>query len=437
MADVMRISWWQWLPIFSWRIVAVVESADDIPTRLPRNGAVLVGVRARPKWIAFDCPCRSGHRIMLNADRTRLPHWVIKADGSLTISPSIDYTHPLRRCHYFIQKGRVRLGAREEREMNSTTAAPSGAVAENRPELVFALVGPAGVRLDELSRIIKEEVGTFGYTSVDIRLSALLTNFSWEDQRGTSEFDRIRHLQDKGDGLRERLRDGAALARAGIAEIRTQRMKITGSPDRPAAAHAYIVRQLKHPDEVDLLRQVYGSCFLLIAGHAPRQQLADELAKRMARAAYRPGDDSRFQSNAHAIIDADQKQDGDFGQNTRDTYPKADFFANLGIPSGEHEVRRFVALIFGHPFHTPKPDEYAMYQASAVSLRSSDDRRQVGAVIVSLTRDERSRRIKNADIIAAGMNEVPRGGGGFYWNEDSPDQRDQGFSCGMKIGRQK
>jgi cytidine deaminase len=83
-----------------------------------------------------------------------------------------------------------------------------------------------------------------------------------------------------------------------------------------------------------------------------------------------------------------------------------------------------VDLLFGHPFHTPSPEEYAMYQASAVSLRSSDDNRQVGAIIVSLTRDLTS-RIKNADIIAVGMNEVPRGGGGFYWDQDSPDYRDQ------------
>lgn len=65
-----------------------------------------------------------------------------------------------------------------------------------------------------------------------------------------------------------------------------------------------------------------------------------------------------------------------------------------------------------------------MYQASAVALRSSDDNRQVGAVIVNLTRDIRD-RITNADIVAVGMNEVPRGGGGFYWDDDLPDHRDQ------------
>ncbi len=69
-----------------------------------------------------------------------------------------------------------------------------------------------------------------------------------------------------------------------------------------------------------------------------------------------------------------------------------------------------------------------MYLASAVSLRSSDENRQVGAAIVDIfwegpVNDPNS--IRNEDIRALGMNEVPRAGGGFYWDEQSPDKRDQ------------
>ena len=125
------------------------------------------------------------------------------------------------------------------------------------------------------------------------------------------------------------------------------------------------------------------------------------------------------------MIEIDEKQEDDLGQNVRDTYPKADFFVNLGrIDRGENEVQRFVDLLFGHPFHTPTPDEYAMYLASAASLRSSDDNRQVGAVIVGRGYDHQQ-YVKIADVIAVGMNEVPRGGGGFYWGKASPDGRDQ------------
>lgn len=293
-----------------------------------------------------------------------------------------------------------------------------------KPELVFALVGALGTRLKVLSRELKEGLSTFGYQTVDIQLSDLLPNFrGWVNQTGIGEEGRIKHLQNMGNAFRKQLQRGDALALAGIAKIRAERAKITGSSDKPAPAYAYILHQLKHPDEVDLLRQVYGASFLLIAGHAPREKRIEELQQRIAVKAYKAGKDYRFEAIASELITIDEKQDDDFGQNVRDTYPKADFFANLGISHGENEIRRFVDLLFGHPFHTPKPDEYAMFQANAVSLRSSDDNRQVGAVIVSLSRDHA--KIRDTNIVAVGMNEVPRGGGGFYWDQDSPDLRDQ------------
>jgi cytidine deaminase len=314
------------------------------------------------------------------------------------------------------------MTSRREGGGEATLVTPKGETTD-RPELIFALVGAAGARLEDLSSELKGELTTFGYEVIDIRLSNLLANFDWSQQQGTNEFDRIRYLQNKGDALRDRLKDGAALARGAIAELRTQRARVSGSPDRPASGYAYILHQLKHPDEVDVLRRVYGSSFVLVAGHAPQKMRAVELADRMARRNL-ASDPSRLLGKAYEIIEVDEKQEGDFGQNTRDTYPKADFFANLGVPLGQYGVRRFVDLLFGHPFHTPQPDENAMYQASAASLRSSDDNRQVGAVIVSLTRGPGD-NIKTADVIAVGMNEVPRGGGGFYWDQDSPDRRDQ------------
>jgi deoxycytidylate deaminase len=295
----------------------------------------------------------------------------------------------------------------------------------NRPELIFALVGPAGTRLEDISKKLKEELERFGYNTVDIRLSELLPNFcGWTATVTPGEPSRTQHLQTMGDAFRGELKNGAALALAGIAEIRKKRMEISGSPDKPASNHAYILRQLKHPDEVNLFRRVYGSSFYLIAGHAPKQERMKYLGERWAREESQSNRRGYFEGKALGVITVDENHGDDFGQNTRDTYPLADFFANLGLPGGEHSVQRFVDLIFGHPFHTPQPDEYAMYQASAVALRSSDDNRQVGAVIVNLARGQ-DQRIKNADVIAVGMNEVPRGGGGFYWDLDSPDHRDQ------------
>jgi hypothetical protein len=106
-ADALSISWWEWLPGRKLRIVVIVESADEIPQRLPHNGVALVGPRRNPKWIAFDCPCRTGHRIMLNADRARWPYWSLNKKGDLTITPSVDYEDSGKRCHFIVRNGRV------------------------------------------------------------------------------------------------------------------------------------------------------------------------------------------------------------------------------------------------------------------------------------------------------------------------------------------
>ena len=101
-----RLRWWQALPHRKWRLVLLVDEADEVPERLPRRGAVLVGAAEKPKWIAFDCPCRQGHRVMLNLDLRRLPAWSLVSQRPLTRSPSID--DYAVGCHFFLRQGKIK-----------------------------------------------------------------------------------------------------------------------------------------------------------------------------------------------------------------------------------------------------------------------------------------------------------------------------------------
>lgn len=107
MARVGRIPFWQWIPGRAWRIVATVEAADEVPERLPANGAVMVGSTDHPKWLIFDCPCKTGHRIMVTLDPSHRPHWVIRKGKKLSLSPSVDYRTKERRCHYYLTNGKI------------------------------------------------------------------------------------------------------------------------------------------------------------------------------------------------------------------------------------------------------------------------------------------------------------------------------------------
>jgi hypothetical protein len=96
-----------WLPRRRWRVVAWVDAADEVPTRLPRRGAVIAGPESEPHWLVFDCPCRRGHRVMLNLDPRRRPIWRITQTQPLTVRPSVDDHTSERRCHFFVREGRI------------------------------------------------------------------------------------------------------------------------------------------------------------------------------------------------------------------------------------------------------------------------------------------------------------------------------------------
>ena len=103
-------AWWRFLPLpwHAWRIVGQVPAADEVPLRLPYRGVMLVGASGNAAWAAFDCPCRSGHRLLVNLDISRHPFWRIVSRKPLSIRPSIDNITPERRCHFTIRRGKAR-----------------------------------------------------------------------------------------------------------------------------------------------------------------------------------------------------------------------------------------------------------------------------------------------------------------------------------------
>ncbi|MFL6238399.1 MAG: DUF6527 family protein [Actinomycetes bacterium] len=90
---------------------AVVSSVFDVPDRTPPLRAYVVASSDRPpQWVAFDCPCRRGHRILLNLSKSRSPRWELQwgRGDLLTIRPSVDATSEFGRCHFWCLNGRIR-----------------------------------------------------------------------------------------------------------------------------------------------------------------------------------------------------------------------------------------------------------------------------------------------------------------------------------------
>ena len=159
---------------------------------------------------------------------------------------------------------------------------------------------------------------------------------------------------------------------------------------------------LKHPDEVNFLRKIYGNGFYLFGIHADERR----------RHEYLVNDKSLNQTEASELIKIDEDENIEHGQKTRDTFHLSDFFISLGKNDDQvkHTLQRFLDLIFSNPFKNPTFDEFAMFMAFNSSIRSSDLSRQVGAIIS-----------KHQQIIATGANDTPKSGGGQYWATTNPD----------------
>jgi cytidine deaminase len=276
-------------------------------------------------------------------------------------------------------------------------------------EIVLGLVYGAGTDTGLVNEVLEGALESWGYRLHPIRLSdafptLLGRNFTSETP------DATRQLQDMGDELREKLGSKHALAQLAAYLIAEARRLLTKDQHRTA----WQVRSLRRPEEVDELRRIYGSRFILLGVHVPEAIRLRTASNRRRR--WSPT------TSAHFDVDAieDLRRDEDdpslpYGQAMRKTFSLADFFVDARSPTRlKQTLERAVQLIFEEPFVPPTRDEQAMYLAYGAGLRSAEMGRQVGAAIMT----------PNGDVLAVGTNEVPSGKGGLYWSPDEPDGRD-------------
>jgi len=102
----------------------------------------------------------------------------------------------------------------------------------------------------------------YGYEPVSIRLTELLVDHAIEPAslRWHDEGERIHGLMDAGDLLREELGRGDAMALLGALGVASKRRDLG-----QAKPCAFLVRQLKHPEEVSTLRRIYGDRLFVLA----------------------------------------------------------------------------------------------------------------------------------------------------------------------------
>src|SRR5689334_20552412 len=140
------------------------------------------------------------------------------------------------------------------------------------PELVVGIAAPIGVDMDQITLSLKVAFRALGYESSLIKLTSEIARYPITDQGSLDEIGKrigsdtdnvYMRKMSEANALRKQYHDPAVLARIAIESIRADRKSETNISDKTRARHVYIIRQLKRPEEVALLRKVYGKQFIL------------------------------------------------------------------------------------------------------------------------------------------------------------------------------
>lgn len=309
------------------------------------------------------------------------------------------------------------------------------------PELVVGIAGPIGIQIDDLCDTLKASLHRVGYESVVIHITDEIAAIDSETRRPRSQnfHSEIRYKMEHASSICRNADDAARLMRYAIEAIRRERAQSsaemlpedeasTARPDDVAEGSqvpledrvrqklAYIIRQIKRPEEIDLLRSVYDRQFVLVSAYGPQEERRQIIQEQVKRTMPLTTKQARISGLVEDLITRDMDEGNDeHGQHLQDAFHRADVFVD-GINKGpmEQNVARFINALFGLNEIAPTKTEYGMFMANSAAMRSSDLSRQVGAAIMA----------ESGEILAQGCNEVPKAFGGTYWDTEEPDYRD-------------
>ena len=165
------------------------------------------------------------------------------------------------------------------------------------PELVFGLVGPMGVNVEAICDTLATALRAVGYEPHTVHLTKeMLRGERYKLQRHPVQmpadknfYSEVNFKINYANALCKEFSDFATMGRVALRAIGDERERITGDRNTISdRAIAYVVRQLKRPDEASLLRRVYGRQFILVSAYGSSEQRQKLLEERLRRASEGP-----------------------------------------------------------------------------------------------------------------------------------------------------
>lgn len=282
-------------------------------------------------------------------------------------------------------------------------------------ELIIGICAPIGSLRQPVIDEIKRELEEYKYDVQILKLSDYINDYTTvKTQKEEGVTESFTYLMNKirgGDQLRKEY-GPSVLAEIAIHEIHASRHEAEPGKqsfkkieELKSRRKCFIIDSLKNTEELSLLREVYKDIFYFFSVFSPLIEREKNLrAKNLAP------------KEIHEIIDTDNFENNDDGQNVKDTFVKADFFVRVSednIKELPIKISRYINIVFDNEIATPFTHEIAMYEAQSVAGNSACLSRQVGAAITN----------HKEEIISRGWNDVPRFGGNLYREGDPADRR--------------
>jgi deoxycytidylate deaminase len=306
------------------------------------------------------------------------------------------------------------------RQEGSSVATPSF------PELIFGIVAPIGANIDAVCDSLQSALKSVDYTTRVIHITKLMDIFNDPTDTVTVKTTYEKKIK-RGNQLRS-LYGNAAMAELALLAIKAERDLIKNQSRRlegpkeyaeeeQVPKTAFIIRQLKHPAEIELLKRIYGQKFVQISATQHDASLVDGLIKKLHRDHPELTVDE-VREEAARLIRTDREESDlktDPGQKVASIFHRADVFIRSDTEKSVRDTTfRFIRALFGDTSVSPTKDEFGTYLAKVAALRSVDLSRQVGAAIMT----------KAGEVVSVGCNDVPKFGGGIYWTDDTDPHRD-------------
>lgn len=277
-------------------------------------------------------------------------------------------------------------------------------------ELLIGICGAIGSGTKELGSTLQTILAEHNYEVELIKISTIIYDIKADPSlSGLSGYKKYKFYQEAGNEIRQKM-GTTKLAAEAIADIIRKREKYL--PKKLDAAEeirlddlkntkrvAYIIDQLKHPDEVTLLRTVYKQNFYLVGVISTEKERKNNLEQQ-----------PMLPKEADDLVHRDRSDKSNYGQQVEKTFHLSDYFIrnkHNNASQLNNAVERFVKLVHGYNGVTPTNDEVGMFEAYSASLKSACLSRQVGAAIMN----------DKGDILSSGCNDVPVFGGGLYTAE--------------------